>query len=283
MFLLPIYVCSFKWDETTFFNDKSSDKPIIVHIKEEDLYLDLDDYLIGVVSAEMPALFHDEALKAQAVAARSFAVSMIQDNMIEISSSISDQVYYPNYELNRKWEENYSDYYKKISSLVNSTKDLVIKRDGKILRTYYFSMSNGYTENSEVVFNDTTFESVVSPLEKNLSNYEKRVVYSEEMLSSLLNVSNVNIGDILKNETEHVEKIVINDKEYSGVEFRKLLNLRSTDFDIIKKNGNYEITTRGYGHGVGMSQYGANEMAKLNKKYDEILNYYYKNTKIEKI
>ncbi len=283
LFLFPIYICSFKNDKTTFFKNKNVNKSVIVHIKEQDLYLDLDDYLVGVVSAEMPALFQEEAIKAQAVAARSFVMSKEHNNIIEISSTISDQVYYPNYELSKKWQEDYNNYYKKISLLVNSTKDLVVKRNGKILRTYYFSMSNGYTENSMVVFNDDTFESVASPLEKKLANYEKKLAYSEQDLCSMLDVSNINIGKIVKNETNHVERIVINDKEYSGVEIRKLLKLRSTDFDIVFKDNLYEITTRGYGHGVGMSQYGANEMAKLNKKYDEILNYYYKNTKIEKI
>lgn len=292
IFLVPIYISSFKVKETTFFNNDTSkvisknnknSKTVIVHVKDKDLYLDLEDYVTGVVAAEMPALFDEEALKAQAVASRSYAMSSVKNNIITISSSISDQVYKTNYELSDNWQGNYDKYFKKIQEAVRETENLVIKRDNKILRTYYFSMSNGYTENSLAVFNENTFESVSSSLEQKLSNYLKTVTYTKNELCKLLKLDDINIQNIKRNETNHVDKIIINNKEFTGVEFRKILNLRSTDFEIEEDNGEYIIATKGYGHGVGMSQYGANEMAKIGKKYEEILNHYYKNTEIKKI
>lgn len=292
IFLVPIYISSFKVKETTFFNNDTSkvisktnknSKTVIVHVKDKDLYLDLEDYVTGVVAAEMPALFDEEALKAQAVASRSYAMSSVKNHIITISSSISDQVYKTNYELSDNWQGNYDKYFKKIQEAVRETENLVIKRDNKILRTYYFSMSNGNTENSLAVFNENTFESVSSSLEQKLSNYLKTATFTKNELCKLLKLDDINIQNIKRNETNHVDKIIINNKEFTGVEFRKLLNLRSTDFEIEEDNEEYIIATKGYGHGVGMSQYGANEMAKIGKKYEEILNHYYKNTEIKKI
>lgn len=280
LFLIPIFISSFNKATFLFSNNE---KTIIVHLTDLDLYLDLNDYVTGVVASEMPALFNEEALKAQAVAARSFATSKIENNFLELTSGISDQVYSPNFKLKEKWNDDYNKYYNKIYKCVKSTHNEVIKRDNKILRTYYFSMSNGYTENSQTVFNDTTFTSVKSLENENTPNYKFQKTFSSSDLNKLLNVSNIDIQNIERNATNHVKSITINNKTYTGIEFRKLLNLRSTDFTIEKQDNNYIITTIGYGHGVGMSQYGANQMAKEGSSYKEILNHYYENTEISEI
>ena len=280
--LIPIYISSFKNKETTFFN-LEKDKIVIVHVKDKDLYLDLDDYVIGVVGAEMPASFNSEALKAQAVASRSYAMSKVQNNIIEISSSINDQVYQTKMELMNKWGSSFYKYYNKISKVVNDTKNEVVARDGKILKTYYFSMSNGKTENSQTVFGEITFLSVDSPLESKLKNFEVIREFKKEELLNILGLNEIKIQNVTRNDTNHVDNIIVSNKKYSGTEFRKLLGLRSTDFDIEEKEGGYLITTRGYGHGVGMSQYGANEMAKQGYNYKEIINHYYQNTELIKI
>ena len=280
LFLIPIFISSFNKATFLFSNNE---KTIIVHLTDLDLYLDLNDYVTGVVASEMPALFNEEALKAQAVAARSFATSKIENNFLELTSGISDQVYSPNFKLKEKWNDHYNKYYNKIYNCVKSTHNEVIKRDNKILRTYYFSMSNGYTENSQTVFNDTTFTSVKSLENENTPNYKFQKTFSAEELQKILNISNIDIQSIERSNTNHVSTITINNKIYTGIQFRKLLNLRSTDFTIQKQDNNYIITTIGYGHGVGMSQYGANQMAKEGSSYKEILNHYYKNTEISEI
>ncbi len=286
IFLVPIYISSFKYKETTFFEYQniSSNKNVIVHLKDKDLYLDLEDYVIGVIGAEMPASFSKEALKAQAVASRSFAMSKEENNLIEISSTVSDQVYYTNDELIKKWGSDYKKYYNKLLEAAYSTKGEVVTRDGNILRTYYFSMSNGKTENSMNVFNVSTFLSVDSPYENSsLKNFEVEKEFSKEELLKILNLSEIIIQNVTINDTGHVDNIVITNKKFKGTEFRKLLNLRSTDFEIKESGDVFLIKTRGYGHGVGMSQYGANEMAKKGYDYREIINHYYQNSEMTKI
>ena len=280
LFLIPIFISSFN-KATFLFSD--NEKNIIVHITDEDLYLDLNDYIVGVVSSEMPALFNEEALKAQAVASRSYALSKMNNNYLEISSSINDQVYSPNYKLQEKWKDKYNEYYNKISNCVTLTNNEVIKRDNKILRTYYFSMSNGYTENSQTVFNDTTFTSVKSNENENITNYRYQKEITKSEFYKILNISSINNINIERNNTNHVSIITINNKTYTGIEFRKLLDLRSTDFTINQNENNIIITTIGYGHGVGMSQYGANQMAKEGYSYKDILSHYYQNTEITEI
>lgn len=281
LFLLPISICSFLLKKkAVFFSEKPKHNTIIINVKEKNLYLDLENYVIGVVAGEMPALFQDEALKAQAVAARSYVLSKEKDGNYEVSASTSDQVFLTSYEMKEKWQNDYDEYYNKILNAVKKTNGEVLTKDNKILKAFYFSMSNGYTENSKDVFGEDLTQSVESPFEISLSNFEIVKEFSKSELLEKLGVDNLNIENQQISETKHTSSIIIGGKEFSGIEVRKLLNLRSTDFEIKQVGENFNIITRGYGHGVGMSQYGANELAKSGKSYKEILAYYYKNTKL---
>lgn len=281
LFLLPISICSFLLKKkAVFFSEKPKHNTVIINVKEKNLYLDLENYVIGVVAGEMPALFQDEALKAQAVAARSYVLSKEKDGNYVVSASTSDQVFLTSYEMKEKWQNDYDEYYNKILNAVKKTTGEVLTKDNKILKAFYFSMSNGYTENSKVVFGEDLTQSVESPFEISLSNFEIVKEFSKSELLEKLGVDNLNIENQQISETKHTSSIIIGGKEFSGIEVRKLLNLRSTDFEIKQVGENFNIITRGYGHGVGMSQYGANELAKSGKSYKEILAYYYKNTKL---
>ena len=281
LFLLPISICSFLLKKkAVFFSEKQKHNTVIINVKEKNLYLDLENYVIGVVAGEMPALFQDEALKAQAVAARSYVLSKEKDGNYVVSASTSDQVFLTSYEMKEKWQNDYDEYYNKILNAVKKTTGEVLTKDNKILKAFYFSMSNGYTENSKDVFGEDLTQSVESPFEISLSNFEIVKEFSKSELLEKLGVDNLNIENQQISETKHTSSIIIGGKEFSGIEVRKLLNLRSTDFEIKQVGENFNIITRGYGHGVGMSQYGANELAKSGKSYKEILAYYYKNTKL---
>lgn len=281
LFLLPISICSFLLKKkAVFFSEKPKHNTVIINVKEKNLYLDLENYVIGVVAGEMPALFQDEALKAQAVAARSYVLSKEKDGNYVVSASTSDQVFLTSYEMKEKWQNDYDEYYNKILNAVKKTIGEVLTKDNKILKAFYFSMSNGYTENSKDVFGEDLTQSVESPFEISLSNFEIVKEFSKSELLEKLGVDNLNIENQQISETKHTSSIIIGGKEFSGIEVRKLLNLRSTDFEIKQVGENFNIITRGYGHGVGMSQYGANELAKSGKSYKEILAYYYKNTKL---
>lgn len=283
LFLIPIYLSSF--NKTTFFNiENKEDLKVnynttkIVYLKDKGLYLDLDDYLLGVISAEMPALFNIEALKAQTVASRSFILSD-NDDMLLITTT-GAQAYQDLYELKNKWNNNYNKYLSKMKMAIKETKGEVVKRDNRILKTYYFSMSNGYTENSQTVFKQNLFKSVKSNEDRNT---KYTVSLSLTDFKNKLNINNVKINEIKRNETNHVDYIIIDNQKISGIDFRKKLNLRSTDFNISINDNLVSIETNGYGHGVGMSQYGANSMAKNGSNYKEILEYYYQNINILKI
>lgn len=291
--LITIYLCSIflKKDvvnnevpnnEGTFFN-------IMVNLKNDDetITLPLEEYIIGVVSAEMPASFEMEALKALATSARTYAINRLENGVINIENSSNTQNYQSNAELYNKWQENFTKYYYKIRKAVYDTKGKIITYDNKPIKALYFSMSNGYTEDSELVFNEKLpyLVSVSSPLEnETLNNFKYQKEFTKEEFCYLLNISceNIEISDIEKSKTNHVLNIVINNHSFTGRKIRELLSLRSTDFDIIL-NDKIVIITKGYGHDVGLSEYGSNLLAKNGYNYEDILKYYYQNTIIDSI
>ena len=261
-------------------------KEIRVNLEYNNQILDLslNDYLIGVVGCEMPASFNTEALKAQAIASRTFAYNFLVNDTIKLTTKA--QCYKDNNTLKDKWQDNYDKYYNIISSVVNETNDLVIKYDNNIIKSYYYAMSNGKTEKSVAVFNEELpyLTIVDSSFDATLKNFEVQTRITNNNFCELLSINpcEINISNIKRDETNRVTSLLINNIEYKGTDFRKKLSLRSTDFDINTNNNELIITTKGYGHGVGMSQYGANYLANQGLKYDEILKYYYKDTYLEK-
>ncbi len=258
---------------------------IIVKFNKEgqDYNLSLTDYLIGVVGAEMPATFNIEALKAQAIASRTYALYNINNYII--NTTTSEQAYSSDDELKNKWQDKYNEYIEKISEAVNNTNNLVIKYDQQLIKSYYYAMSNGYTEDSQAVFNESYpyLNVISSSFDSESNNYQVTKNFSREDFCKQLNIdcSSIVISNIIKDNSNRVSTLNINNQEFSGITLRKLLNLRSTDFNINTDNNDIEITTKGYGHGVGMSQYGANYLANNGLNYQEILKYYYQNIEID--
>ena len=299
LILIPIFVVSIIYkslDNEKLDNDikKTTSKEISSSIKikinknTEIKELNLEEYIIGVVAGEMPASFEMEALKAQAVTSRTYAMYKInntKDNY-DVETSVDDQVYITTDEMKEKWGKDYELYYNKIKDAVYSTQNLVMKKDNKIFKSYYFAMSNGTTADSSTVFGESTTTSVESPWDnESLNKFLVTTEFTSNEIKTKLNIKDdiTNIEILSRDKTNRVEKIKVNNKTYTGIEFRQLLSLRSTDFTISKIDNTYSITTKGYGHGVGMSQYGANGMAKEKYTYDEILKYYYQDIEIEEI
>lgn len=248
------------------------------------LELNMTDYLIGVLGAEMPASFNIEALKAGAIVSRTYALKKIE-NKEKLTDTVSTQAYNDNNELRNKWGNVFDKYYNKIKQAVEETNDLVITYNGELIEALFFSTSNGYTESAKEVFGyDIPYlQSVESSVDKNTTPYLRTTEKETTMLLNVLGVANLdNIEIISRTSSGRIKEIKIDNKTYSGVEFRNLLGLRSTDFDISVNGENVSITTRGYGHGVGMSQYGANELAKNGYSYSDIIHHYYQNVNIEK-
>lgn len=275
-------------EETAYFNDDLVNVTVKDVDSNEETNLDLEEYVVGVVAGEMPASFEIEALKAQAIAARSYALSKIETSTesYDLVTDITNQVYITTEDMQEKWGEDYDFYYDKIKNAVSATKNLVMEYEGDVISAYYFAMSNGATEDVSLVFGEARdyLKSVDSSWDESVKNFSVTTTFTKEEFCSKLSIdcSNITIGAIDRSSTNRVNTIVINDKEFKGTTLRTLLGLRSTDLTIDIAD-DIKITTKGYGHGVGMSQYGANEMAKNGASYEEILNHYYKDIDIVEI
>ena len=246
--------------------------------------LSMNDYLIGVIGSEMPASFSIDALKAQAVLARTYAMKKIEKNE-KLTDTVSTQSYKDNEELKALWNNDYYKYYSKIKQAVEETENVTLKYNGEYIEAVYHSTSNGKTEDSSNVWGNSFpyLVSVDSSWDLNTTPYLRTVNKDlNSVLTTLgVNEENVSFEIISKNASGRVEKIKVGERIFTGIEFRTLLLLRSTDFDINVVGNEVVITTRGYGHGVGMSQYGANKMAELGNGYIQILSHYYPGTYLD--
>ena len=252
----------------------------------------LEEYIVGVLAGEMPIDFDIEALKAQAVASRTYALKRMEynkDKEYDVVDSVMNQVYLDDQYLHQAWGNNYVKNINKLRKVVNNTIDEYLTYDDEIIDAMFFSTSNDYTEDSGNVFNFTVpyLISVDSPWDKEVSSAyltSKNLSLAEfyDKLSLPYN-KNLNIEIIKRSKTNRILLLKINNIEFKGTELYKILSLKSTDFTIELKGDYVTITTKGYGHGVGMSQYGALGMAKKGYTYKEILSHYYYNTTLKKI
>jgi stage II sporulation protein D len=270
------------------------DKPIIESDIKVTLYryngtieqISLEEYVIGVVAAEMPALFHSEALRAQAVAARTYALKRVNENKV-LTDNNSHQVYKDNNQLKTQWGNNYETYYNRIKSAVLDTKGETVKHNGRYIDALYHSTSNGKTENAAEVWSNSYsyLVSINSPWDLNAPSYLRNTTLPINTVSQSLGVilSEESLIEVVeRTQGNSVKTIKIDDNVFTGKFIREKLNLRSTDFDIKIEGNNVVFTTRGYGHGVGMSQYGANGMAKDGYTYKQILTHYYVGVSVSK-
>lgn len=251
----------------------------------------LEDYVVGVLAGEMPIEFEMEALKAQAVAARSYVLKKMSYNKekeYDVVDTIMNQVYLDNDYLKKTWGKDYVKKINKLKTAVIETNYQYVDYNGNIADTMFFSTSVGETENSEEVFSNKVpyLKSVsstwdeISPVYK--LNYQFKL---NEFLNKLdLPYSNfVKLEVIDSTSTGRVKKIKINEKTFDGSVVVTKLKLKSNHFTIKQDGDTINITTKGYGHGVGMSQYGAQGMALNGYSYEEILKHYYQGTSIKKI
>ena len=251
----------------------------------------LEDYVVGVLAGEMPIEFEMEALKAQAVAARSYVLKKMSYNKekeYDVVDTIMNQVYLDNDYLKKTWGKDYVKKINKLKTAVIETNYQYVDYNGNIADTMFFSTSVGETENSEEVFSNKVpyLKSVsstwdeISPVYK--LNYQFKL---NEFLNKLdLPYSNfVKLEVIDSTSTGRVKKIKINEKTFDGSVVVTKLKLKSNHFAIKQDGDTINRTTKGYGHGVGMSQYGAQGMALNGYSYEEILMHYYQGTSIKKI
>ena len=266
-----------------------------VRVKHEDTgiidVVPFEEYVTGVLAGEMPTSFHIEALKAQAVAARSYVMKKMEynkDRDYDVVDTIMNQVYLSDDYLRSVWKESYNDKINKIKTAVIETKGEYISYNGDVAEAFFFSTRVGATENSGEIFSKQLpyLVSVSSTWDEISPLYSTNKTISLKEFYNLLGLSYSDTLDIEKIDTTstgRVNKIKINGNTFTGGQMIDKLNLRSSFFEITKDGENVVINTKGYGHGVGMSQYGAEGMARAGYTYDQILKYYYTGVEIKKI
>lgn len=250
----------------------------------------IEEYVVGVVSGEMPVSFELEALKAQAVASRSYVMFQIKKNKnkdYDVVDTVTNQVYLDSEMQKEKWNDNYVTNINKIKQAVLDTAGEYLIFNGEVVEAMFFSTSAGITENSEEIFSNEVpyLRSVSSTWDIISPAYSESKKFSKEEFYRLLDIDfneNLNIDIVNTTSTGRVIDLIINDNKFTGKELCSKLNLKSTFLSIEEYDDYIIVNTKGYGHGVGMSQYGAEGMAKEGYKYDEILKHYYSGVDIEK-
>lgn len=252
----------------------------------------LEEYIVGVLAGEMPVYFELEALKAQAVASRSYVLKRLEynkDSEYDVVDSVLNQVYLDDNYLKEAWGKDYVVNINKLRTAVNQTIDEYLEYDGEIIDALFFSTSNGYTEDASVVFNLELpyLKSVESKWDAQTSsvfNSQKTVSLQEFYEKIGLEYkSELSFNVLERSDTNRIIKLEINGNMLNATDVYNKLGLRSTDFNLTQVGTNVVIDTKGYGHGVGMSQYGALGMAKEGYNYMQILEYYYSGAEIKKI
>ena len=264
--------------------------------------IDIEEYLYGVLSSEMPSTFDEEALKAQAIAARTYVIYKMENNITSghknsavCTNSAHCQAYTSYDDLKKiKGEDWIKSDYVKVKKAVDDRKGQIVSYEEKAILPLYFSTSSGKTENSKDVFSTQYpyLVSVDSPYEENSPKYS--TTYSIKKSKFIKYIKNIypqiNISlDKLDKEVSIVDRtdggcvkiIEVGNVKISGTDMRKILNLNSANFTINYNNDEMNFTVKGYGHGVGMSQWGAEGMAKKGYKYYDILFHYFKGTDIK--
>ena len=293
LILLPCLIVLSFYDVTSehLFFVKNKNIRVLRNSTNKIEVIPLEEYIVGVLAGEMPLSFDEEALKAQAVASRSYALKKMiynKNNKYDVVDTVSNQVYLDNDELKKSWKDNYEKNISKLKNIVNKTKGEFVTYNGEVIDAFFFSTSTGITENSENVFGKALpyLKSVVStwdeisPMYRVVNEYDIKDFYNKLSLnySDNFDIKYTNIS-----YTGKVSELKINNVDISAKKVVETFKLKSYYFKIVKNNNKIIITTSGYGHGVGMSQYGANAMAKKGYNYKEILKYYYKDVEITKL
>lgn len=276
--------------EQTAPTEMSNQIPVLLK-DGHTVQMDLDQYLTGVVLAEMPADFEPEALKAQAVVARTYTLKRTTAGNKHPQGAIcTDSSCCQAYQTESDFldTEKSAALLEKVRNAVDQTTDQVLTYSGTLIEATYFSCSGGRTEDAQAVWGAQIpyLQSVESPGEENAAHYIDTVTFSVEEFCRLLGGQLQGnpgewIGEVAYTTGGGVDRIQIGEQEYLGTQLRRLLGLRSTAFIITVAGDTVTVTTKGYGHRVGMSQYGAEAMAVTGSTYEQILAHYYPGTQLQ--
>ena len=280
--------------------------PILTSASGEVEQVSMRDFLIGAAASEMPASYQDEAIKAQIIAAHSYALANRDAQLANPDPKLKGAWFAANpdaYEgyirpdgLQAVWGDRYQEYYDRLAALVDEVGNLVVTYEGSAALTTYYALCNGTTETSEAVWGQALpyLVSVDSALDLTSPDCEQTLTLSMQDVYDKLNLAFYSLdlsgkpqewfGETVRDDAGYVSTVQIGGQTIKGTELREALGLRSADFTVSIGEGNsFTFTTRGYGHAVGLSQYGANALAITGKQYDEILAHYYPGTILAEI
>lgn len=262
--------------------------PILIEVKGEQGEIPLETYVLGVVAAEMPIIFHEEALKAQSIAARTYVLRETNYGETAIDKTVQKQVYASEIERKKKWGASFEEYEEKLEDIIASTEGEIIVYKDQLITAMFFSTSNGQTESAENYSGYAIPYLVSVPSEKEelySPNVIKQFEFTQKEWSNAFGLkwsnSMAKTFKVKKTDSNRVKSIHMVGKSWTGREVRTLLGLPSTDFKITFQQDKIIVDTVGYGHGVGMSQYGAEGLAHDSVMAHDIILHYYKGTEIK--
>ncbi len=254
------------------------------------------EYIFGVVAAEMSISREVETLKAQTVASLTYTLYKKEKNKKEkydiTDNPTTDQAYITLEQAREKWGDKSEEYEKKLNGVLDEVYGIYLSYENKPIFAAYHAISSGKTESCESVWGNSLPYLVETESMGDLlcADYlSEKVVSADEFRAAFQDVCTLPenedgfLGEIVRSSSGGAKTVTVGDKVISGADFRRLLSLRSTNFDVSYSDGAYHFTVRGYGHGVGMSQNGAEYMAAQGSTYTEILNWYYKDCTLVKI
>lgn len=259
--------------------------------------MDLNEYLWGVVAAEMPASFEQEALKAQAVAARTYALNKGPTSNHPDADLCTDyaccQAWISRADAESNWGENAVTYANKITTAVAETGNQVILYNGQLIDAVFHSSSASATKDAVEVWGNSVpyLQSVDSPEGEGVPNYQSQVTFTPQEFQSTFLAARAEavfgedpaawVGQTVQNDAGSVQNITIAGVTVTGAQARQIFSLRSASFTLTYDGSQFVFDVTGFGHGVGMSQYGADTMAAAGKTYVEILQHYYTGVTVE--
>ena len=274
------------------------------HREKKLVVMPLEEYLLGVVAGEMPASYNEEALKAQAVAARTLTIQKMpvyggrgcnQMTGADVCSSFAHcQEWISEEQMRKNWGDQFEDYVGKIRRVIEETSGQIMTYNGKAIEVFYHSTSNGKTEEVSEVFSNALpyYTSVESVGEENAPRFVGSVTVSNQQFADKfhskyeIKLDPNNLSSQIKingyTDSGRIQDITVGGKKLRATEFRLLYGLNSTDISFVFGKENITMNTKGFGHGVGMSQVGADRMADKGHNYKEILQHYYKGVEVTK-
>lgn len=289
------------WSVLRWQKEKESTDNILIRVlmsNGEVIILPLEDYLLGVVAGEMPAEFEVEALKAQAIAARTYAAKKISQSRLaetkyDVDTTVLTQVWLSDTQMKNNWGWlNYWRYHSKLQKAMKATQGMVLVSKGEYIDAVYHSSSGRKpTERSEEVWGSPReYLKNVASGEENQERYVKATTWTPQELYKKMGINepprsftSEDFQITSRTAAGRVKSVRVLGRAYQATQLRTLLGLPSTDLEGVVQPDRLIITVYGNGHAVGMSQWGANDLAKSNRKVEEILAHYYPGAKLMKL